>query len=596
MERPRLSGAVGKLRLSSLVAEGYAYLLLTILVFAGAVAFLAWGLVARRPLIGLTALFVGGPVLLAAGSAIRSLLFRLPEPRGHDLSPCEAPALLAMIEEVRLGLAAPRIDRILIAGAANASAVQIPRCILFWPRNLLVIGYPLLLILSPEQLKAVIAHELAHLFHGHGTVAGWVHRTRLSWSRLAEALEERGIVPIFVRWILTQYLPRLELGAAAIGREHETLADACAAEVAGRRSAADALVAIELGHNYLQQVFWPGIFGSVGDGPEPPHAFARMRCALAGEIERHASAGLLELLLEDETDLHATHPSLRDRLRTMGEPARIPAIPARSAAEVYLGSFSQPLSERLDREWRSHHADEWRKRHDQIASKLARLACLEGQAQLSADQACERGRILEELGRGEDALAAFLEVADGRGHLPSALAAGRMLLRRGDSRAAGLIERAVEDERLGSAACELLYGWHREQGRLVEAQRYRALAARFATRASIAEEEREKVTHFDRLGPHDLGPEQLAPLLAALQQDGRISRALLARKHLRHSGGSLLVLGLVAYGAEAAELAVRTRLQELLSAEGRVILLDRAQRAVQTALQAVPGAEIYSRR
>ena len=71
-----------------------------------------------------------------------------------------------------------RIDRILIAGAANASAVQIPRCILFWPRNLLVIGYPLLMILSQEKLKEVMEKELEKILNGHGKVAGWVN-----WKR-----------------------------------------------------------------------------------------------------------------------------------------------------------------------------------------------------------------------------------------------------------------------------------------------------------------------------------------------------------------------------------------------------------------------------
>jgi Zn-dependent protease with chaperone function len=595
MQRYGFRSATAKLRLSLLVAEGYAYLLLTILVFAGVVGFLAWGLVARRPIIGLIALFVGGPVLLATGSAIRALFFRLPEPSGVEVNSQEAPGLAAMIEEVRRALGAPRIHRILIDEDCNARAVQIPRWVLFWPRNLLVIGYPMFLTLSPEQLKAVVAHELAHLFQSDGIVAGWVHRTRLSWSRLGAALEQRDIVPIFVRWILAHYLPRLELGAAVIGREQECLADRRSAEVAGSRRAADALVAIELGHHYAREIFWPGVYERVGAEPAPPRPFAEIRVALAAGVERHASQSVLERLLKDETDGHDTHPSLRDRLRALGEPARLPAIPAPSAGEAYLGSFSQAVAERLDGEWRAHHAEEWRRRHDEIAGKIARVEALEGQAELDADKACERGSILEELGREEEALALYLQLAEGPGHVPAALAAGRILLGRGDPRGASLLERAAADEQLGSAACELLSGWHREQGRLAEAQRFRALTTRLATQAQIAEEERQKVTHFDRLAPHDLGPETLSALLEALRKDGRIARALLARKQLRHSNGSLLVLGLIADGSDARELASRLGLEELLSPAARVILLDRAQRAVQTALQAVPGAQIYSR-
>ena len=62
-----------------------------------------------------------------------------------------------------------------------------------------LIGYPLLVVLSPDQLKAVVAHELAHFANGHSRLAGLVYRTRASWVRLAQVLNERGTMPIFVR-------------------------------------------------------------------------------------------------------------------------------------------------------------------------------------------------------------------------------------------------------------------------------------------------------------------------------------------------------------------------------------------------------------
>ena len=223
--QPSARNKPSNLRLVLLVFEGYLYILGTILIFAGVVGFLAWGVLARHPLIALLSLFLGVPAITLTGAAVRSLMFRIPEPSGVHLTRREAPDLKALIEKVRKTLKAPRIHRVIIGMAFNASAGQVARFVLFWPRNTLVIGYPLLIALSPEQLKAVVAHELAHFAHAHGRIAGWVHRTRLSWTRLAAALNARGAVPILVRWVLTTYVPRLEARSAAMSREQELLAD-----------------------------------------------------------------------------------------------------------------------------------------------------------------------------------------------------------------------------------------------------------------------------------------------------------------------------------------------------------------------------------
>ena len=259
-----------------LVIEGYVYLFASILFFILVTAFLAWGLLARQPVVALIALFLGLPLLALTFAAIRSLLFRVPNSRGIEVTARDAPALADLIEEIRQSLGSPRIDRTIIDDTFNASVRQRSRVAIFWPRNTLVIGYPLLVSLSPEQLRAVVAHELAHVFHAHGRVAGWLYRTRASWMRLAATLEERGSVPIFVRWILVNYVPRLRARSAAIARDQEFVADRCAAAAAGRRTAADTLVAIKIGAYLLENEFWPTTFDCVELQEEPSRPFARM--------------------------------------------------------------------------------------------------------------------------------------------------------------------------------------------------------------------------------------------------------------------------------------------------------------------------------
>ncbi len=172
-----------KVRLTLLLLEGCGYLLGTIATFVAVVGVLVWGVLARQPVIGLLALFVGVPAVLLTASSIRSLLLPASEPSGVPTAMTAAPSLFKMIEDVRRQVGCPALDRVIFVTACNASALQTGA--LFWRRRFLLIGYPLLLVLSPVHVKAVVGHELAHFANGDSRLAALVYRTRTSWLRLA---------------------------------------------------------------------------------------------------------------------------------------------------------------------------------------------------------------------------------------------------------------------------------------------------------------------------------------------------------------------------------------------------------------------------
>jgi hypothetical protein len=120
----RVSGAGQTLGLVLLVAEGYAYLIGTISVFGAVVAILAWGLLAREPVVGLLALFLGTPTVLLTGAALRSLVFSTPEPNGVRLTSAAAPDMIRMVEEMRREVGCRTLDAVLVVSTCNASAFQ----------------------------------------------------------------------------------------------------------------------------------------------------------------------------------------------------------------------------------------------------------------------------------------------------------------------------------------------------------------------------------------------------------------------------------------------------------------------------------------
>src|SRR5437867_901284 len=104
---------------------------------------------------------VGGLILVGGGWAVgRALWVRLPLPEGRPIARREAPALFVVIDGLRGQLRSPSFHRVLIVGEVNAGVRQAPRLGVFgWPRNYLLLGLPLMDLLSADEFRAVLAHE-----------------------------------------------------------------------------------------------------------------------------------------------------------------------------------------------------------------------------------------------------------------------------------------------------------------------------------------------------------------------------------------------------------------------------------------------------
>src|SRR5207248_8888294 len=135
-------------------------------------------------------------------------------------------------------------QHVLLDESFNAGVIQIPRLgLLGWQRNYLVIGLPLMQALSPEQFRAAIAHEMGHLSRNHGRFAGWVYRLQQTWSRLLETLQaERHGASVLFEWFFNWYAPYFSAYSFVLRRADEYVADRCAVELAGVRSASEALI------------------------------------------------------------------------------------------------------------------------------------------------------------------------------------------------------------------------------------------------------------------------------------------------------------------------------------------------------------------
>jgi Zn-dependent protease with chaperone function len=470
------------MRLVLVIIEGQLYLVGIVAIFIAEIAFLLWGLWSRRPIVGLVAVFVLLPLIRTTVSAIRACFITIRAPEGLCLARSEGRALHEFVEDIRRAVGAPPVDVITLTGEFSAkAAIDAPG----WRlrrRRTLVLGFPVLVTLSLPELRAVIAHELAHFSDAHDGFAAWVYRTRAGWVALRTTLDRRLATPVYVYWLLRWYVPRLDAAAAAVSRRHELVADSVAAKVAGSRAAADALVVFECGARFAHDTHWPAIEVSYEREAEPPRPYSEMLTWNA----RNASIELPESVVADDSDPGDTHPSIHERLARFDEPLRMPPPIARSAGHELLGPELETLAGRLDEEWIARHGEAWRKHRAEYLERtttLERLATIEVP---SASELFERAELVETLHGSDQALPIYQSAAE-QGHAAACLAAGRLLLDRMDAAGVALVEAAMDrDERLVPEACHMLAAYYTETNQELAARKCEWRATRHTTRAHLA--------------------------------------------------------------------------------------------------------------
>jgi hypothetical protein len=210
----------------------------------------------------------------------------------------------------------------------------------------LLIGLPLLSVLNRVELRAVLAHELAHLARGDATHAARSARFVEALGRAVEAAPAGSISPLRGWAALC-----LALGSrllAPIARGQETRADRFAASVAGGDATASALVKVALVQPMFREVLghYDPSSGCVGQ----PNLYAYFR-SFWHRLPDPLLTAMRHRLLGDPPVRSAAHPPLIDRLSLVQSYPSRPGSPLdHSPAETVLGdplSLEQMLHNRL---------------------------------------------------------------------------------------------------------------------------------------------------------------------------------------------------------------------------------------------------------
>ena len=229
-------------------------------------------------------------------------------PPGPRLNPAGQPQLFAELQGVANAVGEAMPAEVYVTPEMNAGVFQRGR------RRVMVLGLPLMQIMSVAQMRAVIAHEFGH-YHGGDTRLGpWIYRTREAIER-ALSFSSRQSVLLQLPFLL--YGRMFMRVTQAVSRRQELTADALAARTVGAKPMIHGLRALARGSiawsGYWRQEVVPLI--EAGFQPPVTEGFARF-LAEPGIVERLDKA-TEHLLAEAKTDPYDSHPPDAERIAAL---------------------------------------------------------------------------------------------------------------------------------------------------------------------------------------------------------------------------------------------------------------------------------------
>jgi Zn-dependent protease with chaperone function len=229
-------------------------------------------------------------------------------PPGPMLNPAGQPRLFAELQGVANAVGEAMPAEVYVTPEMNAGVFQRGR------RRVMVLGLPLMQIMSVAEMRAVIAHEFGH-YHGGDTRLGpWIYRTREAIERaLSLASRQSALLQLPFLWYGRIFMRVTQ----AVSRRQELSADELAARTVGAKPMINGLRALARG-----SIAWSGYWREevvplIEAGFQPPvtEGFARFLAepGVAEKVDKAAE----KLLAESKSDPYDSHPPDAERIAAL---------------------------------------------------------------------------------------------------------------------------------------------------------------------------------------------------------------------------------------------------------------------------------------
>jgi Zn-dependent protease with chaperone function/rhodanese-related sulfurtransferase len=480
-------------------------------------------------------------VLIGIWVLLRALWVKFAPPEGYPLKRKAYPQLFAELDALSKRLKSLKIHQVILDRSLNAAVVQHPRLgVLGWHKNYLILGYQLMLTLSPDEMRSVLAHEFGHLSGNHSRFNGWIYRVRLTWLRVMEAFDQvdswgTKLMRRFFDW----YSPRFEAYSFALARSNEYEADAISAELTSPEVATRALVNVHVTAPYVDDHYWQNYFQQADTSPEPQHAPFKGLSDFLGnnQLEKKELIERIQSAMGIETHYADTHPSLKDRVDALGAEPQLPGYSSENAANAWLGERNREIMAEFDLQWLHENGESWNQRYAYVqtsSSKLEAYATQEINA-LSDQELWDFAYLSNEFRTADVALPIFRAFQD---RYPedsdAAYFIGHILLAQGDESGLEQLRLACNSAALIEQATYTGFNYLKEKGDDEAAQTWwQASEAQNAVYIA-ARQERESFDVKDPLISPRIEEEKRQELVAQLQGMKKVGKTWLAQKQVRY--------------------------------------------------------------
>ena len=488
--------------------------------------------------------YLGMKVALALGALafviLQSTQIKIPDPEGVVVEPADAPALFEMLGDLHRSVDAPTLEAVHVINDMNAAIASTGSTTN--ARHFLLLGLPLMQATTPEQFRAVLAHELGHLSRAHGTLGTQVYSARAMWMTLHRDLESQKqwglmLFKSFAGW----YAPYFNAATFVLAQQMEYEADRQSASSTSPHVAASMLTRIEIANGLWNEHYRTAMVAAAKRERLPVSGiFERLDQVIGAPLHPFDRIRWLEAARARMAAIGDTHPSYSERIAALGVPmpddAPGPATPGESAAAL-LGPSRARVEAALERRWKGAVLQQWSEAHRQAAVSRQHLEAIEAKAAdgpLSAAELFSRAMITCDLvGQSEGRAMLEASLASGTDHAPTLFWVGRMRLEDGAASGIALLERAMAQEPDSIVpSCQLALQFFESKGSSAEAKPFRE---RMEAHQRVLEQdalERGPFTPADRFDPHGLGDEQLASIKAQLEELPMIVASYLVRRRL----------------------------------------------------------------
>ena len=298
-------------------------------------------------------------LLIPAYIIIKTLFIKIPEPVWNEIKKEEFPKFFEKIEKIRKELWV-KIHKVILVEEVNAFVSMIPRFwMLFWNKNILGIGFPLVLGLSEEELKSIIFHEFWHIVNKHSKFWLWIYKTKVRFWEFFEVFENQdflwsSLVMKFFEW----YNPKLNVYSFSLMREQEKEADNISVSYTSEQNFKKWLINLEfldlLFVKYNKKVF-SDIY-KINEAPKNFYTqfseFIKNYSFTKEDIEE-----VKKNIKQQENDFFDTHPSLEERLKPYGLNFSFDWLSQTKAIEEI---FDKQLILKFDSIWYENLKDYWK--------------------------------------------------------------------------------------------------------------------------------------------------------------------------------------------------------------------------------------------